>query len=280
MVEDPTRRTYELVEDLRAEVDFEIDDVIANIIRNLPDEYFQSLTQEDQLTHLKALLAISICNLSQELVLRSEDARHVAVIARKNYPGLLAKIIDNLPDQRPMLGAKIFTSKTHDFIIDLFEFQTDDPVDLTSSLDLLDREDITAESARLANRPQSKISEFAERLHQNSSVLRSAEALSEHYLAFEEAKAGNGHSIRIKQPELNQDGRAKLTVATGAMNTRLLFVKVTDFLGAEKLDIELARLDDLRLDDGDHVAVCSFVVTGDLGSVEDLQVDLAKSLGA
>jgi hypothetical protein len=60
----------------------------------------------------------------------------------------------------------------------------------------------------------------------------------------------------------------------------LLFVKVTDFLGAEKLDIELARLDDLRLDDGDHVAVCSFVVTGDLGSVEDLQVDLAKSLGA
>ena len=111
-------RAHGLVEELRAEVDFEIDDVIANIIRDLPEEYFRSLAHEVQLTHLKALLAISICNLKRRLTLRSDDDRHIAVISRQNYKGLLAKIIAGLPDEQPLIGAKIFTSITHDFIID------------------------------------------------------------------------------------------------------------------------------------------------------------------
>ncbi len=77
MSTDSSQRAYHLVEELRAEVDFEIDDVITTIIRNLPEEYFRSLAHEDQLTHLKALLAISICNLKRELTLRSDDDRQL-----------------------------------------------------------------------------------------------------------------------------------------------------------------------------------------------------------
>ena len=127
MIEDTTRRALDLVEELRAEIDFEIDDVIADILRDLPDEYFQRLRRSDQLKHLKTLLAISICQLDNQISLRSKDDRHIAVIGRQDYPGLLAKIVKRLPSEEPLIAAQIFTSKAHKFIIDLFEFEVPNP---------------------------------------------------------------------------------------------------------------------------------------------------------
>ena len=34
-------RTYDLVEELRADIDFELEDVITEIVRELPEDYFQ-----------------------------------------------------------------------------------------------------------------------------------------------------------------------------------------------------------------------------------------------
>ena len=67
MNENPTNRMYDLVEELRADIDFELDDVITHIVRDLPEDYFHRLKRKDQLIHLKALLAISFCQLEEEI---------------------------------------------------------------------------------------------------------------------------------------------------------------------------------------------------------------------
>jgi len=64
-------RTHDLVEELRADIDFELEDVITEIVRELPEDYFQRVRRKDQLIHLKALLALSFCKLQEELMFRS-----------------------------------------------------------------------------------------------------------------------------------------------------------------------------------------------------------------
>ena len=123
MSEEIEHRAYEIVEELRADIDFELDDVIASIVRGLPEDYFKMLSRDDQLRQLKALLAMGVCNLDEEIMLRSDDGRQIAVVTRKNYPGLLANILKRIPTESELIGAKIFTSTGHDFIIDVFEFK-------------------------------------------------------------------------------------------------------------------------------------------------------------
>ena len=48
MSETTQSRTYDLVEELRADIDFELEDVITEIVRELPEDYFQPVSY----THL------------------------------------------------------------------------------------------------------------------------------------------------------------------------------------------------------------------------------------
>ena len=261
MSEDTIQRAHDLVEDLRAEVDFEIDDVIANIIRNLPEEYFRSLALDDQLTHLKALLAISICNLKTELTLRSEDGRHIAVVARQNYPGLLAKIISHLPTDQMLIGAKIFTSKTHDFIIDLFEFKSSSANDSIRPVTPLELEDLVLSVSKVTGKPQEQVAQFVSFYRPASRVLKSATIVREHFLAYEEAR--HSDDIAVRWIAEQEDGTTKLIVSAGHLKPRELFLKITEFLTTENVDVEQAYLDDFRRGLRDHFAISSFLVSGE-----------------
>jgi hypothetical protein len=271
MSHDTAIRAHGLVEELRAEVDFEIDDVIANIIRNLPEEYFRSLAHEVQLTHLKALLAISICNLKRELTLRSDDNRHVAVIARQNYPGLLAKIIAGLPDEQPLIGAKIFTSITHDFIIDLFEFKPSSLNEQPDGPSQLEKDDTVEMVARLTGESIETVTEFVAAYPPGSRVLASPEEVHEHYLAFREARSSNDIAVRwVKQNSTTEGGTdeplpiTKITVSASKFRARDLFQATAEFLSQQDGDIEQAFLDDFPLNEQNHIAISSFVVSGRL----------------
>ena len=264
-------RAHGLVEELRAEVDFEIDDVIANIIRDLPEEYFRSLAHEVQLAHLKALLAISICNLKRRLTLRSDDDRHIAVISRQNYKGLLAKIIAGLPDEQPLIGAKIFTSITHDFIIDLFEFKPSSPDNQPTGPSQLEKDDTVEMVAKLAGESIETVTEFVSAYPPGSRVLASPEEVHEHYLAFREARKSNDIAIRwVEQTASAENGDedhlpiTKITVSASQFRARDLFQATAAFLAQHDADIEQAWLDDFPLDEQNHIAISSFVVSGRL----------------
>ena len=242
-------------------MDFEIDDVIANIIRNLPEEYFRSLASDDQLTHLKALLAISICNLKTELTLRSEDGRHIAVVARQNYPGLLVKIISQLPTDQMLIGAKIFTSKTHDFIIDLFEFKSSSATNSIKPVTQLELDELVDQVSKSSGKPAEKVAEFVSFYRPASRVLRSAAIVREHFLAYDQALRSEDIAVRWSQEPI--DGMTKLIVSAGHLKPRQLFLKITEFLATEHVDIEQAYLDDFRRGLRDHFAISSFLVSGE-----------------
>ena len=108
---------------LRDEIVKTIDQKVAETISLLPNEYFENLPEEDLLAHLKALLAVRICDVKQDIILRSTDQRKTTFISHENYAGLLANLIERLSDEGELIGAQIFSSKDKQFVIDVFEFR-------------------------------------------------------------------------------------------------------------------------------------------------------------
>ena len=119
----PERRAHELIEEIRADIDFELDDAIAEIVRDLPEEYFSIIGHENQITHFKAMVASRICSIEGEMFVPCDDENQIAVIGRQNYRGQLAKILGRLPTGRTIVRANVFTSNSYDFIIDIFDLE-------------------------------------------------------------------------------------------------------------------------------------------------------------
>lgn len=259
MKTDPGQRAYQLIEELRAEVDFEIDDVIAQIVRNLPEEYFVTLSRKDQIVHLKSLLAISICQLSDWLTLRSDNGRQIAVVARQNYSGMLAKIIASLPHDQALIGAKIFTSTNHDFIIDLFEFAPSDDSQVTQQISSLELSDLIENVSQLTSTPAEKVKQFIDLYPRQTESLKSGSEIADHFRAYQMVRAENSNIV-FWRPSTN----TRVTIASPELNARDLFQLAAQALSDLHADIDQAFLYDFPLDDGTtHVAVASFLATGD-----------------
>lgn len=278
MTQDTVRRALDLVEDLRADIDFEIDDVITEIIRDLPDDYFRRLRRSDQLKHLRALLAISICQLDNEIMLRSKDDRHVAVIARQDYPGLLAKILERLPSDRPLIKAQIFTSKAHNFIIDLFEFDSasENPDAEAAVADVRAVETSVDQVADSLGVERAKVAEFVSYYPPASPVLTLADEIQEHYQAFVELEVSKNLFVSWRVEPNEPIG--KLTVATNQMSAREVFARSAGFLAAQSLDVGKAFLNDLSLGDSKLASIASFSVSSSDSVLDESMIKIEDML--
>lgn len=273
MSESSASRTYELVEELRAEIDFELEDVITEIVRELPEDYFQRIKRADQIIHLKALLALSFCKLQEELMFRSGDGVHIAVIARQNYSGQLANILSRLPNDQALVGAKIFTSQSHNFIIDLFEFAA--PVATAEDEQQL-RQSMQSAAQELADKLEEDVdcvADFLSHYSPNSQILEHPTSLAEHYLTYKQLCQAGKPAVRITATE--NENHLKVTVASRRLDARALVHRVAEYLGQQSFDIERAYLNDLSFDDQAHVAIASFLIEAQ--SIESFSLH-AKSL--
>jgi UTP:GlnB (protein PII) uridylyltransferase len=267
MSSDTTSRTYALIEELRADIDFELEDVVTEIVRELPEDYFQRINHADQLVHLKALLALSFCKLQEELMFRSSDGIHIAVIARQNYSGQLADILNRLPDDQNLIGAKIFTSQSQNFIIDLFEFET--PAETENAQ--LDPDQSAQAELKLTDATQAllerleadveTIAEFLSHYSPNNQILTQTTSLCEHFLAYQQSRAEKKPAVRVV--ETSTENLIRLTTASQRIDARSLVHRIADYLGKESINIERAYLNDLLFKDSANVAIASFILASE-----------------
>ena len=272
---DNFERTQAIIEDLRADIDFELDDVLVKIVNGLPEGYFRSFSNHDLLKPLKALLALSICQLDEEIVLSSDNGRQLTVVANQNYPGQLAAILERLPNEPALMGARVFTSKDHDFIIDLFEFKhqasKEQPAIGSSAIAQL-VEDV----ASITNHSTDSITKFVSHYDHHNRILKYPNQVAEHFLAFNEIEHSQDVVVRCKLDA--QTKQTQITVSLGNATGKEVFQRSAEFLGKQELDIERAWLHDLfPLDVASHVAIASFLVDSSAKSDLDFEA-LAREL--
>jgi len=258
MANDSTSRTYKLIEEIRADIDFELEDVITEIVRELPEDYFQQIKHVDQLVHLKALLALNFCKLEEELLFRSSDGVYIAVIARQNYSGQLANILNRLPREQNLVGAKAFTSQSHNFIIDLFEFEASSETATHQPHSAQSLKDAALSLVSKVDSDVDTITEFLSHYAPNSKIFDQTFSLAEHFLAYQQLCVDKKPAVRVVKA--NTKNRVKLTIASQRIDARSLVHRVAEYLGQESFDIEQAYLNDLLFEDAAHVAIASFLL--------------------
>lgn len=250
------RRAHEIVEELRADIDFEIDDVISKIVRGLPDDYFRILARGEQMKHLKALLALGVCNVDQEIMMQSDDEKFIAVVARKNFPGLLAKILKRLPNQRELVGAKIFTAKDQQFIIDLFEFKMESSPEAVSQIELLQLQEKIESVAKRTGHSIEDIGQFASQYDPNSPVFEDENYLVAQFSAYQLVATTDQVSVNIDQ-NIGTTSQ-QITVASGSVKAFDVFEKTAGYLAERSCDIEQAVLNDFACPSGKRASIASF----------------------
>ena len=272
---DNFERTQAIIEELRADIDFELDDVLVKIVHGLPEGYFRSFSNHDLLKPLKALLALGICNLDDEITLSSDDKRHLTVVANRNYPGQLSAILRRLPNDRPLMGARVFTSKAHDFIIDLFEFKQKPNQNQPAAKPVAIAQ-LIEDVASITKHSVESITKFVSHYDRHNRILKYPNQVAEQFLAFNEIEHSLDVVVRCKPHTKTK--QTQITVSLGSATGKEVFQRSAEFLGQQKLDIERAWLHDLfPLDDTSHVAIASFLV--DTSARPDLNLEsLTKEL--
>ena len=240
--DDSNRRISDLIEEIRADIDFELDDAVTDIVRDLPEEYFQRTKRADQVVHLKGLIASRICQLKSELFLPSHDGSSIAVLGRSNYRGQLANILSELPGKKTRLvGANIYTSKSHDFILDVFEFDQSDSAPSSSAFGA----DIVFKLGQLAGEPEPIVLDFLSRVRTTEFESPNVEKLAKFLTASQKLNESAGIAWTYESTSSDQ---SNIVVAVRATDERLAFQRVSETLARQSLDIEQAALIVLRHD--------------------------------
>ena len=257
------QRAHEIVEDLRADIDFELDDVIARIVRGLPEDYFKMLSRDGHIRQLKALLAMGVCNLSEEIMLRSDDGQQIAVVARKNYPGLLANLLRRIPADQELIGAKIFTSTDHDFIIDLFEFKPIEKSEPAAPVEWVDLESTVEAVVNKVGAPIDQVRDFVSQYHPGNRILSSPSDVADQFLVCLDSQRTNDTAVRWIS--VGDGASSRVTVASSNRSARDVFRKTAEFLAMRAWDVDQAYLHDFPREQDAHMAVASFLVAGPTG---------------
>lgn len=279
--EDASRRVLDLIEEIRADIDFELDDAVTDIVRDLPEEYFRRINHENQLVHLKGLIASRICQLNGELFLPSVDGAQIAVLGRKSYRGQLAHILAELPGKRTRLvGANVYTARSHGFILDIFEFETDQ-----QRADASFSEDVVLKISRDANAEIETVRDFLARIRTTSAKSPNIEKLVRFFKAY--TKVDTTHPVVVDQGD-ERDGMFNIVVAVHAQDERLVFRKTTESLSRLSLDIEQAELVVVRFDKAadepkakrsEKVILMNFLVSGSRVDPGEVDAWAASLLG-
>ncbi len=263
------------IRSLRQQIVNQIDDRIAGVLASLPAEYFQQMGDAERLEHFKALVAIKVCDIDQEITLRQQDGSRVSVISSVNYPGQLARLIKDLPDDFPLVGAQIFTSADQGFIVDVFEFQTAEVHQEERSETLPDNLNAAIEQViAITGHPRSDIEIFIKRYHQNHQILESPEEIAHQYVALKETEHINDIKVLWKET-LSESGSAKriakVTISAASSTTRAIFLRAATYFGRYNYDIRRALCENVIVRDTIDVALLTFHVAYNAAGEQSLK---------
>ncbi len=241
---------------LRDKIIAELDDRIGDTLSRLPEEYFQQIPPDEHLQHFKALVAIKVCEIDQEIMIRHKNGNRVTVISHQNHPGLLARLIRGLPREKPLVGAKIFTSLDKDFIVDVFEFQDafEKKLAVSDSKELCG---LVAKVQQLTGASAEEVATFVERYDSRNVILNSPEEVAHQYVALRETAHENDIKVLCEKAS---DSTCQVTVSAASSTTRDVFERSAEFFGRQEIDIHRAVCENVIVRDTIDVALLTFNV--------------------
>lgn len=118
----PPSESSNLVSELVGGFRSTAEDVTPWFVQQMPRAYFRDTDVATRAAHLGAIVAMRSTGLPPSVVFRREDGNEWTFILGESRPGLLARLVDQLPEDRELRSAKVHTAADKSLVIDVFRF--------------------------------------------------------------------------------------------------------------------------------------------------------------
>ena len=245
------------------------EEVVPWFIEQMPLMYFQDTSPEDQLVHLRAIIAARASGRPIELTLRSEDGSECTSMRPLDYPGVLAELVSELPEDQPLRTAKIHTASDGSLVIDTFEFgetprfDADDPAQrekLESTLQYA--------AEHLPEWDPEEVRDYFHRCNGDYVLTLTPLRMCSHWRLFQEVTGTDGTAVALEKEKADVN-LSRIVVAASNASRRSMLERVAQLLSCSSINIHRAYLD--TVDDGENgsTSILGFVVQNKDGHAID-----------
>lgn len=233
--------------------------------QNMPADYFHAVGEVDQIAHLSTLATTGLAGIDQNLLLTSNHGQCYTFINRKNYSGLLSELLSQLPKDKPLLSAKIFTSNKGDVVIDIFDFapqrqfEASNPVNRERLDQLINS--ITEFEPSLA------MEDLIGLLHACSEdyVLTTSDRRLCRHFKMVQSLWGND-DVKLESLTHSGDNYTDVTIGFGHGDTRHVFERICAYFGRHHIDIHRAHFETFQNDKHERVSLIGLLISNPDGS--------------
>lgn len=271
--EDATQVIDQVTNSLRTTAE----EVVPWFLDQMPLMYFQDTSEEDQLAHLRAMIAAKASGRPIELTLRSEDASQWTMMRPRDYPGVLAEIMEELPWDQTLRTAKIHTATDGELVLDTFEFGEPTPftIDDTDHIDRLN-EMIAYAEEHMPDITVEQVREYFARSSEEYIMTVTPLRMAKHWELVDRLSGTDGTTVELERE--TDPTLSRIIVAVSNSTRRSMLQRIATRLSKSRVNIHRAYLD--SIDDGKNgwITLVGCVVQGPEGGPIDESSDLWKEI--
>ncbi|MEN8132902.1 MAG: hypothetical protein ABFS45_22525 [Pseudomonadota bacterium] len=235
------------------------EEIAPRFLANMPSSYFHDTDRDMRLSHIKAIIAAEASGLSQTITLRNKEGTHYTSISDRSYPGQLSEFVRRLPRAKPLHSAQVYTATDGSRVLDVFDLGERASFDAGDSqqkakfeqvLDYVHTEKITL--------TQTQLSRHLRTCSANYLLATPPSQICRQLHLVEQIWNTGSSLVKLEsRPEYDMSG---ITVGAKGVGRRLLFERITRYLGRQGVDIQRAYLDSFERPDLEVISLLSFLV--------------------
>jgi len=218
-------------------------------IEQMPLMYFQDTDEETQLAHLRAIIAEKASGRPIELTLRSDDASEWTFMRPRDYPGVLAELMEDLPWDQTLRAAKIHTAGDGNLVLDTFEFG--EPVPFSEEhpqYDAVVNETVEYANENLPEWSPDQIREYCSACAEDYALTITPLRMAKHWQLVQRLTGTDGTTIALERE--SDPTLSRIIVAVSNSTRRSMLQRIATRLSKSKINIHRAYLD--SVDDGEN----------------------------
>ncbi len=271
--DDPRHLMDEVMDGLRETAE----EVVPWFVEQMPGVYFLDTDHRTRLAHLRAILAARASGQPPKLTLKSADGLQWTMIRPMDYPGVLAELVHELPQEPPLRSAKIHTAADGKLVLNVFEFGEAAQFDASKPEQARKLEEVVAYAREHApDWPEAEIRAHVARCDAEYVLTLTPLRLHKHWQLFKSLSGTDGCAVELERE--TDPAFSRIIVAVGNSRTRTMIERIATRLSRYAINIHRAHLDLIDDPGNGQIGILGFIVQGPDGGAIDPAGELWRSV--
>ncbi|MBV72116.1 MAG: hypothetical protein CMH52_12380 [Myxococcales bacterium] len=226
---------------------------------HMPASYFRDLNSKTVEDHLSAIIAARSSGQPLALTLKADDDDLWTFINAHDRPGLLAHLVDQLPRDRALNSARIYTASDGQLIVDVFSFKKTEAYKPSDSAQRAAFERLAARLTQYAPELTSDaVEQHVQRCRAGYILSVSAKRFFKHMALYTQV-AGTEDVISHVELVSTAPGLSRFIIAAANADPTSLFRRTARYLSIRGIDVRRAYLESMGPTNGPNVSMVSLV---------------------